>query len=178
MPSKFHKVQKRVNKKKGNTTALHENSRDALRLRSAVARDDRVARLGALREKHNEPHMLRVLHFHDVIADDQEPLSDEKVHEAINSYLDRDNETLDDLRAERRPGRPPNPKQTLLEQQRATEQREYEYGFWMPDMQDANNLAKLKEWKGEWVGLGQIKFVRVEKAGRVRESAFPPKGGA
>lgn len=56
MPSKFHKVQKRVNKKKGNTTALHENSRDALRLRSAVARDDKVARLGALREKTNEPH--------------------------------------------------------------------------------------------------------------------------
>ena len=56
MPSKFHKVQKRVNKKKGSTTALHENSRDALRLRSAVARDDRVSRLGALREKINEPH--------------------------------------------------------------------------------------------------------------------------
>ena len=54
MPSKFAKVQKQVSKKKGGALALHENSRDALRLRSAVARDDRVARLGAVREKMND----------------------------------------------------------------------------------------------------------------------------
>ena len=62
MPSKFHKVQKRVNKKKGSTNALHENSRDALRLRSAVQRDDRVHRMGALREKVNEPHCKSTSH--------------------------------------------------------------------------------------------------------------------
>lgn len=56
MPSKFAKVQKRVNKKKGGTNALHENSRDAMRLQSAVQRDDKVTRLGAVREKINEPH--------------------------------------------------------------------------------------------------------------------------
>jgi hypothetical protein len=54
MPSKFAKVQKQVSKKKGGALALHENSRDALRLRSAVARDDRVARLAAMREKMND----------------------------------------------------------------------------------------------------------------------------
>lgn len=105
-------------------------------------------------------------------------MSDEQLHAAINSYLDREDETLAELKAERRAGRPPSSKQTLLEQQQATEQKEYEYGFWMPDMQNELNLAKLKEWKGHWVALGQLSFVRVEKAGRVRESAFPPKGAA
>lgn len=55
MPSKFNKVQKHVNKKKGSTNSLHENSRDALRLRNAVIRDDKVARMSAIREKTNEP---------------------------------------------------------------------------------------------------------------------------
>lgn len=105
-------------------------------------------------------------------------MTDAQLHEAITQYLERDDETLDQLKAERRPGRPPTPKQTLLEQQRAAEQKEYEYGFWMPDMKDVTNLTKLKTWKGEWVALGQLTFIRVEKAGRIRESAFPPTGAA
>jgi translation machinery-associated protein 16 len=45
MPSKLNKIQKLVTKKKGNNSrALHENSRDALRLRKASTRDDRVNR--------------------------------------------------------------------------------------------------------------------------------------
>jgi hypothetical protein len=58
MPSKFAKVTKQVSKKKGGALALHENSRDALRLRAAVARDDRVARLGAVREKLNDQYRM------------------------------------------------------------------------------------------------------------------------
>ena len=61
MPSKFAKVQKQVSKKKGGALALHENSRDALRLRAAVARDDRVARLGAVREKLNDAYRMSCL---------------------------------------------------------------------------------------------------------------------
>jgi hypothetical protein len=61
MPSKFAKVQKQVSKKKGGALALHENSRDALRLRAAVARDDRVARLGAVREKLNDAYRTSCL---------------------------------------------------------------------------------------------------------------------
>lgn len=56
MPSKYAKIQKHVTKKKGaaKLTALHEESRDARRLRKAVVRDDRVARMSAVREKANE----------------------------------------------------------------------------------------------------------------------------
>lgn len=61
MPSKFAKVTKQVSKKKGGALALHENSRDALRLRAAVARDDRVARLGAVREKLNDVYRMSCL---------------------------------------------------------------------------------------------------------------------
>jgi len=56
MPSSLNKVQKHISKKKGGAkkNALHENSRDAVRLRRAAGRDDKVARASAIREKQND----------------------------------------------------------------------------------------------------------------------------
>ncbi|CAD0108327.1 unnamed protein product [Aureobasidium uvarum] len=169
MPSKFAKVQKQVSKKKGGALALHENSRDALRLRSAVARDDRVARLGAVREKLNDD---------EVPADPLRPLTDTEVHDVIARYLSREDEALAALKAERRPGRPKSTKQNILEQQQDQEQKEYESGLWIPDMQNEATLTKLRNWKGEWIALSPLTYVRVDKAGSKKESAFPPKGAA
>lgn len=47
MPKSFSKVHKHIAKKRGAIDALHENSRDAKRLRRAGIRDDRVARVSA-----------------------------------------------------------------------------------------------------------------------------------
>lgn len=56
MPKSLSKVQKHIAKKKGKNTALHENSRDSLRLQRAAARDDKLTRLASAREKQNRPH--------------------------------------------------------------------------------------------------------------------------
>ena len=57
MPSKsLSKVQKHIAKKKGRNTVLHENSRDTHRLQRASARDDKLNRLAAVREKQNRPY--------------------------------------------------------------------------------------------------------------------------
>jgi translation machinery-associated protein 16 len=45
MPKSLSKVHKHIAKKRGVVEALHENSRDAKRLRRAGIRDDRVARV-------------------------------------------------------------------------------------------------------------------------------------
>ena len=45
MAKSLSKVHKKINKKKGAVEALHENSRDSLKLRRAGARDDRIARV-------------------------------------------------------------------------------------------------------------------------------------
>ena len=47
MPVSLNKVHKHISKKRGTIGALHENSRDAKRLRRANARDDRVSRVHA-----------------------------------------------------------------------------------------------------------------------------------
>ncbi len=94
----------------------------------------------------------------------------------IEDYLGRDDEELAKLKADRRPGRPPSTRQALLEQNQSIEQGEYASGFWVPDLEDPENLKKLKEWNGQWSNLATIKFARISKEGRKVESRFPPKG--
>jgi translation machinery-associated protein 16 len=94
----------------------------------------------------------------------------------IEDYLGRDDEELAKLKADRRPGRPPSTRQTLLEFNQKTEQNEYASGFWVPDLEDVINLMNLKQWNGDWAQLAQLKFVRISKEGFKKESSFPPKG--
>ena len=56
MPKSLAKVQKRITKKKGNSNSLHENSRDAQKLRRAGARSEKLDKLAAARAKANQPH--------------------------------------------------------------------------------------------------------------------------
>ncbi|OCL14071.1 hypothetical protein AOQ84DRAFT_281859 [Glonium stellatum] len=177
MPSKsFNKVQKHIAKKKGRNTVLHENSRDTHRLQRASARDDKLNRLAAVRGKQNRPYLQRVLFFQKVAAEKASPFSIAEIQAFIEEYLHRDDEEIAQLKAERRPGRPPSSREDLLKQKHILEDREYVSGYWLPDLESPDSLGVLKEWNGEWVGLNRLKFVRIEKSGTKHESSFPPKG--
>ena len=179
MPSKLAKVQKHVTKKKGaNAASLHENSRDARRLRKAGARDDSVAKKGAVREKANKQWTDRVAFFQQNIPETLHPLERGEIQALIQEYLERSTAELEQLVSERRPGRPPSTRQTLLEQARQMEAKEYEGGFWLPNLQDEETLTKLDGWKGEWIALATMRFIRVQSDGKVKESAFPPRGSS
>lgn len=60
MARTFQKVHKHVSKKKGAVEALHENSRDANRIRRAAARDDRVARVNATMSRGRDLYSMTV----------------------------------------------------------------------------------------------------------------------
>lgn len=55
MPKSLEKTRKKIAKKKGNITALHENSRDSQRLRRAQNRDDKISRIASARKKNDQP---------------------------------------------------------------------------------------------------------------------------
>ena len=59
MPKSLAKVQKKLSKKKGNVSSLHENSRDAQKLRRAGARSEKLLRLATARAKANQPYSMR-----------------------------------------------------------------------------------------------------------------------
>lgn len=179
MPSKLAKVQKHVAKKKGaKINSLHENSRDAKRLRNAGTRDDRVARLSAIREKANKLWLDRVAFVQARLPETLHPLDVESIRHIIEDYLARNDDEIVSLKAERRSGRPASTRQTLLEQQKHVDESEYDSGFWTPNLQDDVTLTKLDGWNGEWVALSTMSFVRVNRKGHVSASEFPPRGAS
>lgn len=178
MVSKLSKVQKSVNKKQGGSKVnkLHENSRDAQRLRNAGARDDKVLRVASHRRKENKLWIDRIAFFKERLPDTLHPMELEEIKDLIQQYLARYDDEIAQLKSERRPGRPASTRQVLLEQQVTTEAQEYAGGFWLPNLQDAETLVKLDAWEGRWLGLGNLRFIRVVKDGGVKESQFPPGG--
>jgi len=178
MPSSLHKVQKHVNKKKGVTKAkaLHEDSRDARRLRKAAVRDERVVRLHSQVNRAHHQWTERIAFFKDNLPDTLHPMELPQIQEIIRQYLDRHDVEVADLKAERRVGRPASTRQTLLEQAREMERKEYESGFWAPDMREDETLLKLDAYGGDWLSLSNMRFIRVDVNGNVHESQFPPRG--
>ncbi|CAA9965940.1 hypothetical protein CFE70_009332 [Pyrenophora teres f. teres 0-1] len=174
--NRLDKVTKKITKKKGKNPNLHEGSRDTQRLQSAAQRDDKLNRLSKVREHQNRPYLLRIKSFQSYTTEHESPVSVPEIQAMIEDYLGRDDEEVAKLKAERRPGRPPSTRQTLLETNQKTEQDEYASGFWVPDLEDVMNLRKLKEWNGQWAQLATLKFARISKEGFKKESSFPPKG--
>ncbi|KAF2838620.1 hypothetical protein M501DRAFT_934552 [Patellaria atrata CBS 101060] len=176
MPSNLNKVQKHINKKKGRSTPLHANSRDSRRLQRASQRDEKIAKLASAREKANRPHLQRISFLQDEALNHPEAFTSDEIKDIIQQYLKRNDAEIEALKAERRLGRPASNRQTLLEQQRALEQKEYVSGLWLPDLEDENNLNLLRNWNGEWVHLSTMKYIRLSDRGVKHESSFPPKG--
>lgn len=179
MPSKLNKVHKQITKKKGSKiNSLHENSRDALRLRKASARDDRVARVNAVKQRANGRWVERIEFLREQLPETLDPVSTAVTQQMIAAYLARHNSEISDLKAERRSGRPASTRQVLLEQMIDADVKEYESGFWLPNLADEETLSKLNEWHGDWSSLAYLRYIRVDAAGRVKESQFPPRGAS
>lgn len=98
------------------------------------------------------------------------------VHADLKSYIQRDDDELATLKAQRRKGRPPSTDEERLIQMIDSEQREFRGGFWLPDLRDEDGRLKLEKWSGDWAGMNSLKFVRVAETGAIRPSSFPPKG--
>lgn len=92
----------------------------------------------------------------------------------IGRYLGRNNEALQDLKAQRRPGRPSSTQEDVLKHHRDVEEKELASGFWMPDLQHAENYPRLAEWNGEWTALAPLYFCRFLSSGESKPSKFPP----
>ncbi|KAL9598778.1 MAG: hypothetical protein Q9219_004275 [cf. Caloplaca sp. 3 TL-2023] len=149
MPKHLAKVQKKIAKKKGALASLHENSRDAKRLRRAGARSEKLSKLATAREKAYQPYQ---------------------------SYLLQNSTELANLQAQRRPGRPASTREDRLRHTTDAERKEYISGYWVPDMEDKDLLVKLKAWNGKWTSLNTLEFVRLREDGTKHASSFPPRG--
>jgi translation machinery-associated protein 16 len=174
--NRLSKVAKHIAKKKGGKKALHENSRDTQRLQRAGALDEKLNKLAGIRKRQNHPYLARVEFFQTAATEHASIFSLPDIQVLIEQYIHRDDEELETLKAERRPGRPASTREDLLKQKQNAEVGEYKSGFWVPDLEDDLNLQVLKEWDGRWASLHKLKFVRIATDGTKKESSFPPKG--
>ncbi|KAI9925661.1 hypothetical protein ASPWEDRAFT_41786 [Aspergillus wentii DTO 134E9] len=176
MPKTFAKVHKHISKKRGAVDALHEFSRDARRLRRANHRDDRVAKASVTTSRGRQSYIDRIAYFQETIPDDAQPFSDEEIMQTITNYINRSNPEIEQLKSERRKGRPPSKREEVLLQRMDAESKEYKTGFWMPDFSQPEVLRALAIWNGDWSGLSMMKFIRFTKESGKQASSFPPKG--
>ena len=91
-------------------------------------------------------------------------------------YIRSQDEELDILQRNKRAGRPPSARETIIRQFKSAVEKEFESGLWMPDLLRSQNLNVLLKWNGEWTSLVTLEYVRVTRSGDLIESAFPPKG--
>lgn len=92
------------------------------------------------------------------------------------SFIDREDEELDEARRQRRPGRPKLKAEEQIMQRKDPEEREFKAGFWVPELRDEESRIKLERWSGDWAGLNTLTFIRIVRDGPVKLSSFPPKG--
>ncbi|KAL2404938.1 hypothetical protein ABEF95_016990 [Exophiala dermatitidis] len=177
MARSLGKVQKQISKKRGGKpNSLHENSRDARRLRTAAAREEKLSRMMDAAVRANQVYVDRVAWFKSAIEGSVGSLSDEEMHVLTQSFIDREDEQLAEAKAQRRPGRPPTKLEDQITLRKDAEEREFRGGFWVPELRNEQSRAKLERWAGEWGGLNTLDFVRVVRSGTIKPSSFPPKG--
>jgi translation machinery-associated protein 16 len=92
------------------------------------------------------------------------------------SFIAREDEQLEEIQSQRRPGRPPSKAEERIAQRKDEDKREYRGGLWVPDVLSEEGRSRLENWSGDWGGLNLLRFVRVVKDGAIKPSTFPPKG--
>ncbi|KAG7419335.1 translation machinery-associated protein 16 [Fusarium sp. MPI-SDFR-AT-0072] len=181
MPTTLHKTRKQISKKRnGVVNALHEKSRDSMRLHKAGVRDQRIEKLAAARSKKEQPLVDRVAFFQQALRlkdrDNKGAPEIDEVQRMIHSFVHQYDEEYNETKKARRPGRPASVKEDLLKAKINILEEEYKSGFVMPNLLDNVNVNALHLWEGSWSYLTQLKWVKVNSEGQVRPTSFPSGG--
>ncbi|KAG9251220.1 translation machinery-associated protein 16 [Emericellopsis atlantica] len=177
MPSSLHKTRKQIAKKRnGIPTALHEKSRDSMRLHKATIRDQRLEKLHSARSKRELPILDRAVYFQESAREVEGGVLDmETVQRLIETFIHQYEEEYNTIKKERRPGRPASSKEDLLKIKIAALKEEHEKGFHIPDVMSAESARKLDEWEGNWTSLTDVPWIKVTTNCLARPTDFPSK---
>lgn len=127
--------------------------------------------------------MVRVGYFKVETKDATVPLSTAQVRDLVEKYarrlldpnkhrklicyflrwVHRDDAELSRMQSERRAGRPASTKEDLLKQRINRELEEFRTGFYVPNLENMENMEWLQRWDGSVGSLAQVKFTRISK---------------
>ncbi|CAI2028984.1 hypothetical protein SEUBUCD646_0H02840 [Saccharomyces eubayanus] len=163
------KLQKNLSKK-GKSVAVHPKGRKFERLVRATMREDKIAIKKKLHNDKKIHELTRVKFIQDVVNSNtfkDQPIFDHAhTREFIQSFIERDDVELDELRSKRRSNRPPSTRQVQLQQRREQELKEFRGGFLCPDLSDAKNMEFLRNWNGTFGLLNTLRLIRIDDKGK------------
>ena len=111
-------------------------------------------------------------------------------------FVHQYDEEYEDVKKNRRPGRPANSREDLLKMKITALEKEQTDGFceylplfspqlicdvrtkfWvdMPDLTTEKNVQMLDRWEGSWAYLSNLEWVKITASGTVRSCNFPPQ---
>ncbi|KAH3678434.1 hypothetical protein WICMUC_001451 [Wickerhamomyces mucosus] len=156
------KVTKSIQKSKG---TVHPKGRKIKQINRATLREQKINNKKAAHLERKEHELQRTLFMQEAILhrEDQISFTLEEIKSLIESFLSRDDEELDKLKAERRKGRPPTNRQSILENKKKHEFAEYESGYLVPNLNDEKTVENLRAWNRTTGGLNVVKFIHISK---------------
>ncbi|EST07961.1 Translation machinery-associated protein 16 [Kalmanozyma brasiliensis GHG001] len=155
------KISERSIKKKSGPT--HPYSRRATQLARVAHRKDKLNQAKSVRSRSSNAKVDRLSTLILMLPDDIDALPDlAAVHAFVkDNFLTRHHDELEELRADRRPGRPPHKREVELKEVIAKELQEYNEGLEIPDFTNATNVKLLREWQGDPQALPLFRMVRI-----------------
>ncbi|SPO23558.1 uncharacterized protein UTRI_02237 [Ustilago trichophora] len=155
------KISERSIKKKSGPT--HPHSRRATQLARVAHRKDKLNQAKSVRNRSSNAKVDRLSTLILMLPDDIDALPDlASVHSFVaENFLTRHEDELQELKSERRPGRPPHKRELELNEIIAKEQQEYSEGFEIPDLTSVTNVKLLRDWQGDPQALPLFRMVRI-----------------
>ncbi|KAJ3101879.1 hypothetical protein HDU97_000992 [Phlyctochytrium planicorne] len=181
-------TKKKISKIKGAEKA-HPHSRKAVQLRRALARDERIIKQKGYKNQIQRAAVDRMVFFKFALQDDVKMATNELMHELVelyeefpsfvldsslmvenlnpdafqyrSRYITRNDDEIKELQDAQRPGKPKPARLLQLEQQKERDAYEYTVGFSIPNLLDPHIVNKIRQWNGDYNGLGEIKMTTV-----------------
>ncbi|CEP18577.1 hypothetical protein [Parasitella parasitica] len=157
-----------------NREAIHPYSRKAHQISRVYQRKEKLA--VKEKKKANNPLGERWLWFRYAFDEEKTVATKPEMHELIELYLERHDEEISELEADRCRGhkKPKNARQQLLESVRTRETSEYNSGMELPDMTNGKTLKLLREWDGDKNGMPRMTTIRLQKPDDDKDTKPPP----
>ncbi|RSH89268.1 hypothetical protein EHS25_002380 [Saitozyma podzolica] len=132
--------------------SVHPGSRKAGQLNRVHLRASKLQNHAKLRKDASSYKLQRPLFFHHAISSPS-PLTLSSLKALIEVYIARNDTRIEELTAERRPGRPKEKELLELEDLRKREAKEFETGFELPDLTHAPTTRLLHTFHAQSINL-------------------------
>ncbi|WPK26802.1 hypothetical protein PUMCH_004163 [Australozyma saopauloensis] len=160
----LHKVSKKLSKQ--SSGSLHVKGRKFKQLNRATERDIKLKlkkHRFAEQKNHELLYYLFVQEYINEIPDKSSFTIDDMRH-IIETYINRNDEELEEFEKERRPGRPMTNKHQIKVEKKKHDEHLFQTGYRIPDLTDVLTVTRLRNWNGTSGSASSWKWKLVSKS--------------